>query len=48
MMWSGDGGSAGMIIFRARKINGKSQLGHVLEKEPLPPETVKEERVRGN
>ena len=27
MMWSGDGGSAGMIIFRARKINGEVTIG---------------------
>ena len=27
MTWSGDGGSAGMIIFRARKINGEVTIG---------------------
>ena len=27
MMWSGDGGSAGVIIIRARKINGKVIIG---------------------
>ena len=27
MMWSGDGGSAGVIIICARKINGKVIIG---------------------
>ena len=27
MMWSGDGGSAGVVIFRARKINGEVRIG---------------------
>ena len=27
MMWSGDGGSAGMIIIRARKVNGEVIIG---------------------
>ena len=27
MMWSGDGGSAGMVIFSARKINGEVTIG---------------------
>ena len=27
MMWSGDGGSAGVVIFRARKINGEVTIG---------------------
>ena len=27
MMWSGDGGSAGVIIIRARKINGRVIIG---------------------
>lgn len=27
MIWTGDGGSAGMVIFRVRKVNGEVTIG---------------------